>query len=121
MSLVTKMEINFEPIFGEIGKEIQYTFNVLCILEDMLKNGINNINVVVVKGDLTDESKEKLKKYYINENAWRKEMFNYTLNNNYLHNTVLKLFTQLPLDFQQQYINKFGDPIQQIKKMQVII
>lgn len=121
MSLVTEMEITFEPIFGEIGKEIKYVFNTLCILEDIMKNGINNVNVVVVRGDLTEESKEKLKKYHINQRAWRDEMLQYTLTQEYLHLTVWNIFKKLPEDFQKEYTAKFGNPQNQIQQMKVIL
>lgn len=117
MSQVMSLKYDLSGLFGDFGKSFKYDFNIVYMLENILEVGINNTNVVVISGDLDEESKKELAKYYIDTRKWREDMLKFLHNPENFYKTIEGFYSQLPNEFKKQYENKFGSVNEQIKKM----
>lgn len=121
MSQVMSLSYNLSGPFGDFGKNFQYDFNIVYMVENILEVGLNNTNVVVIPGDLTEDSKSKLEKYHIDIRKWKDDMIKYLNQPHNYKKIIHTFFENLPQDIQVKYTYKYHDIEAQISKMKQIL
>lgn len=117
MSQVKSFSLDLSGPFGHFGSTYQYDFNIVYNMENMLEVGINNTNVVIIPGHLTEESIQQLDKLYVNTQKWKESMVSYLQNAKEYHKVIETFFDCLEENFKKQYSQKYPDYKAQINKM----